>query len=246
VTIWIYTDADNTLWDTDGVYANAQLSLLSAAEQITGLKGPTDDRLVFVRQYDQAIASRHHAHLRYPPSLLLRALTQGLSGISPDLVATQATSHGHQSSQPETLALSTFRANLSRTPSLLPGVVEGLSLAKESKFPIYVVTEGPADLLRSRLSLLCLDQFITESISATKTRELYTRLMKRASPHHAAMIGDQVDRDVRLAKESGMRTALVPSRFRPNWTKTSDLASADLIAENFAEAIRWVITTAIA
>ena len=30
---WIYTDADNTLWDTNAVFANAQLQQLTRAER---------------------------------------------------------------------------------------------------------------------------------------------------------------------------------------------------------------------
>lgn len=82
MSAWIYTDADNTLWDTNALFMQAQLALLNAAEQFSGARAPHDNGLEYVRQFDQAIASFHHSRLRYPPALLLRALQEGLKGSS--------------------------------------------------------------------------------------------------------------------------------------------------------------------
>src|SRR5438874_137351 len=71
--IVILADADNTLWDTDAVFAEAQIKLLSVVEQLTGLSCRNSQRLRYVRSYDQALASRHHLHLRYPPQMLVTA-----------------------------------------------------------------------------------------------------------------------------------------------------------------------------
>ena len=70
----LLADADNTLWDTDSVFAEAQLVLLDETERVTRTRCATDDRLAFVRAYDQALASRHHLHLKYPPQMLVAAL----------------------------------------------------------------------------------------------------------------------------------------------------------------------------
>ena len=70
----IVTDADNTLWDTDAVFRDAQLLLLSRVESAVGAPCPEADRLLFVRRYDQALAQNHHLHLRYPPQLLVRSV----------------------------------------------------------------------------------------------------------------------------------------------------------------------------
>jgi putative hydrolase of the HAD superfamily len=243
VTIWLYTDADNTLWDTDGVYADAQLSLLSAAELIAEHVGPTTGRLEFVRQYDQAIAARHHARLRYPPALLLRAIVDGLKGLPSEEAASLVVRHGHAPTESEAAALQTFNEVLSELPSLLPSVVEGLELAKRSGCPVYVVTEGPGELLQGRLRLHNIDGLVAGTVAASKTTELYERLIKRAAPRTAVMIGDQPDRDVRLAKQAGMKAVLIPSRFRPAWSSTADAAMADIVVETFLQAIEWVIAS---
>jgi hypothetical protein len=46
---YLFTDADNTLWDTDTVYAEAQLALLRDLELLTGHSAPDAE--------DQGLAS---------------------------------------------------------------------------------------------------------------------------------------------------------------------------------------------
>ena len=70
----IFIDADNTLWDTDTVFADAQLGLLGQVERASGRKAAVEDRLALIRSVDQALAERHHAGLRYPPHLLARGI----------------------------------------------------------------------------------------------------------------------------------------------------------------------------
>src|SRR5688572_22419936 len=77
----ILADADNTLWDTNAVFRDAQLQLLVRIEAEVGSLCPSEDRLGFVRVYDQALAQRHHLHLRYPPQLLVRSIEAGMAGV---------------------------------------------------------------------------------------------------------------------------------------------------------------------
>jgi putative hydrolase of the HAD superfamily len=241
---WIYTDADNTLWDTDAVFARAQLALLSSAEQITGLVAPQNDGLAYLRQFDQAIARRHHSGLRYPPALLAQALVLGLRGGTPDAVASQVVMTGSMPSPAETSAVTAFNECIAQLPALLPGVAEGLKLANSLSVPVYVVTEGPLEIARQRLERLGLDIGIAGTLSAPKSRDLYCRLVEKAKPHKAVMIGDQSDRDIRFAHESGMNTILVPSRFQPAWQSSDDIKLADAVVNNFFEAVNWAASTA--
>jgi putative hydrolase of the HAD superfamily len=238
----IYTDADNTLWDTDGLFAEAQLLLLSAAEQITQQKCKASSRLEFVRSYDQAIAAKHHAHLRYPPALLLRALEEGLHGGTAEETASKVLAQGYEPTHAEAVALTQHSALLSRLPTLLSSVREGLDLARSRQIPVYVVSEGPIELLRSRLQALHIDELTDGALSVTKSRYLYERLLRRAASATSFMIGDQADRDVRLAREAGMHAILVPGRFRPRWMNDKDAELADAVVENFQAAIEYVVS----
>lgn len=240
MTTWIYTDADNTLWDTDAVFADAQLALLGEAERLCHEQGPTTGRLEFVRAFDQAIASRHHQRLRYPPALLIRALCNGLKRMSPDEAAQRALAAGAVPTEREIQALRRYAAAVSKVPPVLDGVREGLRLAHERGIPVNVISEGPLETLRERLQIHDLEPFITGTLSAGKTRELYVRLKQRAEPHRAVMIGDQPDRDTRLAHEAGLDTVLIPSRFQPSWLSSGDAKYADIVVHDLLEAVSWV------
>src|SRR5271169_1609629 len=89
----IFTDADNTLWDTNGVFVEAQLAMLRELEMATGLSAPeAEDRgLEFLRHVDQNIAASHPERLRYPPVLLARGLLFALAGDSAGRAAGRAT-----------------------------------------------------------------------------------------------------------------------------------------------------------
>jgi putative hydrolase of the HAD superfamily len=238
---WIYTDADNTLWDTNSVFADAQLEMLSSAESIAQRLAPKDDRLEYLRKYDQAIAARHHSGLRYPPALLIRALVLALDGLSSDLAAAQVAASGAIPSAAELSAISQYQITLAKTPPLLPGVAGGLEMAVANDASVYIVTEGSIELARERAKALAIDQHISGILSAGKTRELYSRLKEKVAPRLAVMIGDQPDRDIRPAHTAGLTTVLLRSRFRPDWHSDKDAALADAVFDTFDMAITWIL-----
>jgi putative hydrolase of the HAD superfamily len=241
---WIYTDADNTLWDTNAIFETAQLKMLSSAETIAGRPAPEEQRVEFLRRYDQAIAKRHHSKLRYPPPLLIRALMLGLEGMSPDDAAVKVIARGAVPDAEEARAIGVYQTELARTPPLLPGVLSGLELATANQVPVYVVTEGSVESARGRAEDLAIKPYISGILSATKTADLYVRLKERAAPRRAIMIGDQPDRDIRLAHNAGVTTVFVRGRFRPDWHSEEDAGVADATVDTFDAAVTWILDEA--
>lgn len=235
----IYTDADNTLWDTNGVYEAAQRGLLTQIEELVGDRSSASDRLAFIRDYDQAIASIHHDHLRYPPDLLARALMLGIRGTPSAEAARQVVRAGPL---PDTeRAAQAFHWMLQHSPPLLAGVREGLQLAADRGTAIYVVTEGPKERVARTLQQHGVEQFVSQILSATKTIDLYRRLKKLGDGAPIAMVGDQLDRDIRPAREAGMLAVWVPSAFLPKWHDAESTTAASFTAENFLDAITWLL-----
>ena len=137
--------------------------------------------------------------------------------------------------------LQTYATILSGMPPILGGVRDGLQLAHEHGIPVYVISEGPLESVRVRLQALELEHLTSGVLSAAKSSDLYVRLKERAAPRRALMIGDQPDRDIRLAHEAGLRTILVKGRFRPDWIQTTDIAYADAVVKDFLEGIEWAV-----
>lgn len=235
----LFVDADNTLWDTDSVFANAQLELLENVECASGRQTASEDRLAFIRSVDQALAERHHAGLRYPPQLLARGVELILE-------------HGHSADDAARLAWrgrpeyaldqvdverieATYFQNIAKQPALRPGVADGLRKLHAAGHILLVVSEGrkaKIEAIAEQLGVLkCFDRVI----EGIKSAALYQRILRfTGMPKRAFMIGDQLDRDIIPAKAAGLETIYFPGGFRPRWSLNASDMRADHVIGTFA------------
>ena len=240
----ILADADNTLWDTDAVFAGAQLGLLSVVEGLTATGCLDDDRLGFIRRYDQALAAIHYAHLKYPPALLVRALELGLAGTDAAMAANMVCRGAHASALEQTaidLAVNEYLGLLGSVPALLPTVLEGLVLLRDVGIRPYILTEGKMEKQKKVLLHHALTDLVAGMFELTKDKAQFDRLRVRFSPAEVITIGDQIDRDIVPAKAAGCATILVPGRFRPYWHNDEHAAAANFVAADFVEGVRWIL-----
>lgn len=239
----ILADADNTLWDTDSVFADAQLAMLANVDQhFPG--GEHLDPLAHVRAYDQALAQIDRRHLRYPPMLLVRALALGNLGHDAAAAARMAIAQrpsGELAGLQEGIVAAYFNA-LARIPALLPGVADGLELARRAGLDVWILTEGSADRQRTRAQVLGIADLVKGVSEAAKSQDQFDRQRRRFAPSSLVVIGDQPDRDILPAQAAGCIGVLVPSRFRPGWIASTAWSAADHIAERFDLAIDWVVS----
>lgn len=241
----LIVDADNTLWDTNEVFARAQLRLLEVTEQATGKMCPATDRLDFVRSYDQAIAVKHHLHLKYPAQLLVAAIGAGLCGTDP-AIAAELVIRGrplpHKLSGPQVRdVLAAYTQALTDIPALLPTVREALELARSRNMAVFVMTEGKLERQRQSLTEHGLAQLVASTWEMPKTSAQFERLRQRFAQSEVVVIGDQLDRDIVPAHRAGCKTVLVPGRFKPRWDD-QDAQAADHVAPNLLEAVQWAAT----
>ena len=241
----LVVDADNTLWDTNEVFAHAQLKFLEVIEQVTGRTSAEADRLGFIRSYDQALASRHHLHLNYPRQMLAATLAAGLNSEPPDSAA-ESTLQGRPSAHwlSEKLTnevVAAYSQALTRVPDLLPTVRAGLELARARGLRVFVMTEGKVEAQRQALSTHNLDDLVENVWELPKSVAQFKRLLRRFHPAELVVVGDQPDRDCVPAHEAGCRTVLIPSRFKPHWQSARDKGTADFIAPSFLEAMEWIL-----
>jgi putative hydrolase of the HAD superfamily len=244
----VLVDADNTLWDTDDVFREAQLLILARVEEATGRSCAAVDRLEFIRSYDQALAQKHHLHLRYPPQLLVRSVEAGLAGITPevaarDVIAGRNLTGGSLGPSTVEEIVSDYMHALTRTPRLLDGVSEGVRAAKNANLRLFVMTEGRVEKQKRLLELHGLRDSFENVWEMAKERGQFDRVVSRFEGARVVVIGDQPDRDIVPAKAAGCSTVLVPSRFKPSWQTASDFGGADHIAADFLDAINWCVET---
>jgi putative hydrolase of the HAD superfamily len=232
-----FLDADNTLWDTDGVYAAAQSRLLDGVLELIGADAAPSEPLAFLRAVDQAIAARHQDGLRYPPLLLVRGLERALVGEAPDAAARAAFRGRHDyriDSESAGFLVDQFRSGLGAVPDLRTGVAKGLAELSAAGVRLLVVSEAAkrrVEATAARHGILGLFDRILEG---RKRPEFYGRILALIGrPSRAFMVGDQVDRDIIPARAAGLKTIHFPSGFRPRWTPAD--ASPDHVVADFAE-----------
>lgn len=217
----LFTDADNTLWDTNAVFVEAQLALLRGLERRTGLNAPSshDQGLEFLRTIDQRLARQHPDHLRYPPSLLVSGLLNALRGTSPR----QAAEHALRDDVPTDYdtEIDKYLVAIGATPTLRLGVAETFRYTRDHRVQVTVVSEEKRERCVKRLESHGLLDFVDDVISAPKSVELFRGLKARQNSNRCLMVGDQIDRDISPAKRAGFECYLYPSDFTPFWSKRS-------------------------
>jgi putative hydrolase of the HAD superfamily len=236
----VFVDADNTLWDTDGVFAKAQLRLLDAVESASSTTAPTD-RLDFVRRIDQALAERHHLGLRYPPRLLALALAWALAGDDPEAAAKavwkEAGAPGLLSNEQTSAVEAQFFTDAQAQPAVFPGVEAGLQRLHASGALILVLTEGDRRRVLRTASEHGIVGLFDRVIESPKTARLFERVLRLTGrPQRAFMIGDQLQRDIAPAKAAGLTTIYVPGRFRPRWEPNEEVVGPSHRVERFDQA----------
>jgi putative hydrolase of the HAD superfamily len=245
----VFVDADNTLWDTDAVFAHAQLGLLSAVEKAVGIRVSDSDRLAFVRELDQQIAERHHQGLRYPPLLLARATAFALSGLGASRAARAAWTGELKTPMGDGVEgrlEQAFLAEISKPAELRPGVIEGLDRLLAAGCTVLIVTESVAAKISATAERLGLTGHFTRIIEGKKRPELYERVMRLTqSPERAFMVGDQLDRDIAPAKAAGLTTIYFPGGFKPKWMPEESEVSPDFKISSFAEVPEIVFASVV-
>jgi putative hydrolase of the HAD superfamily len=245
----VFVDADNTLWDTDGVFATAQLKLLGAIEDVTGRKCSEIDRLAFVRVMDQGLAERHHSGLRYPPRMLVNALAAVLHGEDSErAVGRTLTGSGivHIDEEIAASIVESYFVNISLLPVLRPGVEAGLLALRDAHCSVLILTESAQAKVARTAEQLGLNGFFVRIIEGVKRPDLYRRVLRLTKmPNHAFMIGDQLDRDISPAQAAGLKTIYFPGGFRPRWAIKMDGVRPDYVVASFAEVPSIVLTSSL-
>lgn len=220
MNVHLFSDADNTLWDTNSVFARAQFSMLRNIEQLTKQSGParSRERLAFLREIDQLIASQHPDHLHYPPILLAQALLLTLRGATAEEASSVVLSQSETQSHLDSI-VERFVNELRRVPRLRRGVHHGLWLLRQTGIDVTVVTETRRDRCIGLLETHQILIFVSDIVAVRKSPETYTGLAAAHPSSKAIMVGDQLDRDILFSAQAGFETFYFPSAFQPHWTQ---------------------------
>lgn len=245
--VTVFIDADNTLWDTDGVFATAQIGMLADVRRQLGTPDQDGGPLAFVRAVDQAIAERHQDGLRYPPVLLVRGLEKALAGVAPDAAARAAMRGRHEyriSPDDADAIASRFRASLAVTPTLRQGVRDGLEAMRRDGVRLLVISEASRGRVEATATSHGILHFFERVLEGRKSAALYRRML--ALTHAGGrtfMVGDQMNRDIEPASAAGLETIYFPGGFQPRWSLAAGPVEPDHVIADFSQVANIVIDT---
>jgi putative hydrolase of the HAD superfamily len=215
----LVTDADNTLWETDEVFAAAQLDLLQRVEEDYGVSVPNNDRLKFVREFDQALASRHPEGLKYPVHQLVRSIVSAIQNGDAELAINDALQRESPDPKAEAIANTFVARVLNVIPTLRLGVAKTVPALAQNQIRVVVLTEGNAERCERLLDHHGLRHSVFAVQAEKKTIETYAVLRSRyGGSDRPVMVGDQIDRDIEISKLAGYTTVHFPGGFNPVWT----------------------------
>ena len=235
--ILLVTDADNTLWDTNSVYAEEQLILLDRIENALNRTVDHSDRLGFVRAIDQQLAILHGHKLEYPLELLVLGIAEALAGAPPVAAARRAVAGStRRTGIPiKTLAQSFLNHIRRRIPNLREGVFDALSQIHKMNVVTVVATEGKIRRCRKLIAYYELTQYVTRVVEGEKTPNMFAEIAAIYEyPPNKFVVGDQLDRDISPGKTAGYRTIYFPGEFKPLWERRSS-AQPDFTVSSFSE-----------
>ena len=236
--VLLVTDADNTLWDTNSIYAEAQLCLLAGIEEVVGQACQTKERLAFVRQLDQGLALKHELHLRYPIAHLASAVERALLGYPTEQAIETALRLEDASSVAQRFDrhLDRFEERVRNcTPPLRQGVTNFFRQFDTSTLVLIVATETDSRRCTSVLQHHGLTRYVQDVVSGMKTPMFYGDLSARYPATIRFSVGDQLDRDIAPAKQAKFTTVYFPSEFIPLWSPTVKSVSPDYEFSSFVD-----------
>jgi len=228
---FVVLDADNTLWDTDRLFAEAQLAMLNDICSEIGVAPKVDESLKFVRDIDQSIAASHPAHLKYPPELLADALIKALLKISgrPEEPLKNKQALMKKSTED-------YLSKIHEVPRLRTGVREGLRDLRRLHARAVICSEGVNESLLRNLNELGVMGYVEKVVVAPKSPEVFRQLSDEFNPYRKLQlcVGDQLDRDIQNAKSAVYKTVYFPGNFRPNWLPEADSIKPDITINSLA------------
>lgn len=197
-TYHIFFDADDTLWDEQGVLQNVERSLEVKLDDLCG------KRTGFVQQFI-ATENENIPHIGYGFPSYMFSLGQTL--------ASRPEWHVHKTSILPIIneLLGTY---VKKGPALFPGVRETLLALKERGYRLHLLTRGLEIEQRFKLAQSGLADFFEEVfIVARKDIATYLKVLAdlNVDAYSATMVGNSIRADISPAIEAGLHAVWIPA-----------------------------------
>lgn len=240
-------DADNTLWNTNSVFHDAQVAMLSVLAT-EGMFDDPDERVDELREVDRRLMEamgRNEYDFRALAEALIYVYRDG-AGVE-QAVEKVRTKHrrGENYSSLAERAFDQFSRALERVPPLFPDVLDTLRGMNEQDHVITVLfSEGDEERIHRILDDhdgIADSYFDIISIIHKKVPAAFADLRAEVSANlsHPAdiylMVGDSISSDIRPANEAGFISVYKPGDFMKHEEPDEPIDQPDFVIETIAD-----------
>jgi putative hydrolase of the HAD superfamily len=248
-------DADNTLWDTNAVFHAAHIAMLEVFEAAQLLTN-AHHQMERLRAIDRALM-QHFGRYEYGFKNLATAVAHYYHyGVDPATAAARALTGDTQALKPTLqaaidTAYQVHTAALTHIPPLFASVADLLVHLRAYRdvhphIATLIFSEGHPDRLEKTLTAHLIRQrnYFDDIVIEFKTTEAFQRVGQLGRQYLAVpddhevmtiVIGDSLQRDIRLANAAGFTTVYIPGSFEGQQVPQTALDHPDFQLESISE-----------
>lgn len=225
----IIFDGDNTLWDTNAIFTDAQLAVLEELRN-SGLDIDPKEEFNNLRLFDDMLIKKYQKY-EYNFKVLSFALYLYYKNKSSKEEAIQIAYDIFKEGKKEDdldvaeKCYEAFKNKLIQIPSLFPNVKKTLKYLKDIKCFLILLSEGKKERLLKIIDYHDLEQFFDHVSTERKSIEIFNKLISKYSemlkysrncPRKVIVVGDMLEREILIGNIIGAITIYKPGGYKPN------------------------------
>ena len=222
----IIFDGDNTLWDTNAVFTEAQLAILEELRRF-GVNIVPKDEFDKLRLIDDMLIKKYQKH-EYNFRVLCFALYLHYKNkLSEEEAMQMAYDIFEKNMKYEGLDIAdkcydVFNKKLKQIPSLFDNVKKTLKYLKAVKCVLILSSEGKKYRIMKILDEYDLKQFFVHISTEEKSIETFKKIISKISKYQETcskkvfVVGDILEREIFMGNKIGAITIYKPSYYKPN------------------------------
>ena len=238
----VITDADNTLWDTNAVFTDAQIGLLAVLRAEGYRLGGNEFQKL--RELDSLLVELTGMH-EYDFRLLALAVILHSRGMTvKGATRTAVRDFGRRLESYKTTVengVNEFRRRLTEFPPLYANVRSTLRALREKYGCVLaLVSNGNEARVNETVDHYKIRRYFDIISTGKKNLETYVKVehsakaLMRGVPERVVVIGDQIDVDIVLGNKIGAITVFKPGGYRPEISAANPDEVPDYVVDNFS------------
>lgn len=244
----IIIDGDNTLWDTNSVFTDAQIAILEELKKCGLDINPLEefDRL---RKFDDMLIEKYNKY-EYDFRVLIYSLYVYYKNQIDEINAINLAYDVYENpliSDNKDIAekcYEVFKREMMKTPLLLSDVTETLMKLKKKGYIIILSSEGKTDRIYKILRCYKLEKLFDIISTDKKSIEIYRELikdgkkiLKNEDDECVIVVGDMLKREISMGNSIGAITVYKSGGYKSNQKPTNHMEKPDYEIKKITELV---------